>query len=126
MKRIIAISVLLNLSLPILSGKCDDSAVHLNKNEVAPYDGYEITPQQAIKVRNLSIDNDMEHHVNADLAQENSLMNQRLTNAQQQNESLSKQLVETKESGFFSKVGFFVLGAVITGGLAYGMYRTTK
>lgn len=124
MKRVIATILLLNLSLPILSGKCDDSAIHLDKAQLAPYDGYEITPQQAIKVRNLSIDNDMEHHVNADLTQENSLMNQRLTNAQTQEASLSKQLVEQKDSGALSKIGMFVLGAVTTGLISYGIYRS--
>lgn len=126
MRRILILVVILMNTLGTLSARSEDSAIPLTKGQAAPYTGYEITPDQAVKVRNLSIDNDTASHINSNLTQENALLNTRLTNAQTQNESLSKQLVETRDSSFLSKAGFFILGAVITGAISVGVYRTTK
>lgn len=121
-------AVLLLLLTPLLlniqSGNTDEGAVHMNVGDKAPYEGYEITPAQAAKVRNQTIDLSLQQHLNSNLTQENALMGERITNAQQQNDRLSKELVETKDNSFFSKAGFFVLGSLVTGAIAYGVYRS--
>lgn len=104
----------------------EDSAVFLKKGTPAGYDGYEITPAQAEKARENSIDLGSQLKINAALVDENNVITQRLTNAQQQDTFLSKQLEAEKDNGLLSKVGFFVLGAAVTGLISYGVYRTTK
>ena len=42
------------------------------------------------------------------------------------NTVLSKQIAEMKDDSMWSKIGFFVLGSVITGAIAYGVVRVAK
>lgn len=108
----------------VITYAISDDAVHLNKGEAAPMDGYEISPDKAVKIRNLAIDLDTQKEINTNLTQENSLMNQRLVNAQQQDDRLSKELVETKDSSFLGKAAFFIFGAAVTGLVSYGVYKS--
>lgn len=104
----------------------DDEAVFLKKGTPAGYDGYEITPAQAEKARKNSIDLGSQLKINSALVDENNVITQRLTNAQQQDTFLSKQLEAEKDNGIFSKVGFFVLGSLVTGLVAYGTAKAIK
>jgi hypothetical protein len=115
--------VALMLILSIQSAKCDD-AVFLPINKPAPFTGYLITPDKANSIRNDSIDLSTQVHVNSNLTQENALLNQRLTNSQQQGDYLSKQLVSERDSSFLSKAAFFVFGAAVTGLISYGIYKS--
>lgn len=119
-----AVTVLtLIVSIPL--GHTDTtSAVHLNKGDPAPMEGYEITPQKTIDIRNLSIDMDTSKKVNANLTQENTLLGQRLQNAQQQDNFLADQLNKEKDTSFLSKAAFFVFGALTVGLVSYGVYRS--
>jgi hypothetical protein len=124
MQKILSVLLItLTVGMSTLSARCDE-AVYLPKGGVAGFSGYEITPDQATKVRNNQIDLSTQTKLNTNLTEENSLLNQRVSNAQVQNESLSKQLVEQKDTGVFAKIGMFVLGAGITGLVSYGIYKS--
>lgn len=123
MKQLL-ISLIILVSIPL--GHTDDQAVYLTKGQPAPFTGYLITQDQANTARKNSIDLGAQLKINIELMDENSLLNQRLSNAQQQDTFLSKQLVDEQDKGFFSKAGYFLLGAGITGLLAYGTEHALK
>lgn len=116
--------IVIMISLLSIQSAISEDSVHLNKNEPAPYDGYEIDYKHVVDIRNLSIDLTTQKELNNNLTQENTLMGERLKNAQDQNDRLSKEIVETKDSSFLGKAAFFIFGAVITGAVSYGVYKT--
>ena len=117
---------LLSMLLIASSAMADDGAVLLNKGDLAPYPGYLITTSMATKARDNSVDLTATKKINLNLTDENSLLNERLANAQKQDEFLSNQLIKEKDNGMFSKVGFFILGSLVTGAIAYGTTRALK
>jgi hypothetical protein len=119
MKKIIALLLILSIQSAI-----SEEAVPLQKGQPAPYTGYEIDQAKVISIRNLGIDNDSKTRINSNLTQENALLQQRVTNAQQESAALSKQLAEQRDTSFFSKAGYFIAGALVTGLIGYGVYKT--
>lgn len=119
MKYLMILLIVLNIQ----SAYTDD-AVYLLKASAAPFTGYLITPDKANSIRNDSIDLSTQLHLNSNLTQENSLLTQRLTNSQEEATTLSKELVTERDTSFLGKLGMFVLGAGVTGVLAYGIYRS--
>jgi hypothetical protein len=112
--------------LLIASNAFADGAVFLKKDDTAPFEGYELTPAQTEKVRENAIDLGSQLKINAALTDENSVITQRLTNSQQQDTFLSKQLEAEKDTGLLSKVGFFLAGCLVTTVVAYGATRAIK
>ena len=103
-----------------------EEAVYVNKDDKVPFSGYLLSPDKANKVRLLQIDLSTQNRVNQLLTDENHIMSDRFDAAKQQSEFLSKQLADQRSDGFFNKVGFFVLGCVLTGAVAYGVTRTLR
>jgi hypothetical protein len=120
MKAVTVLVLIANIPL----GHTDDSTIFLKKGDPAKFDGYEITPQKTIDIRNLGIDMDTTKKINANLAEENNLLTQRLQNAQQQDNFLADQLNKERDTSFLSKAAFFVFGALTVGLVSYGVYRT--
>lgn len=104
----------------------DDSAVYLPKDKPAPFTGYLLTEEKAKKVVDLSIDLDSQKRVNALLMEENKVLEERVSNARKHVDHLSKALTESQDTGFFTKAGYFVLGAIVTGAIAYGTVQTLR
>lgn len=103
-----------------------DEVQFLTKGQPAPFAGYLITQEKVDKVHDLSVDLDHERKINLLLQKDADFYVQRLDLYKGQTEDLSKQLAATKDNSFFSKVGFFVLGAALTTGIAFGVSRATR
>lgn len=103
-----------------------DSAVFLPKGGIAPFTGYEISPQKAESIRDDSIDLDTAKKVNSNLTEENALLSQRLANSQSQDDYLSKQLVSERDNSFLGKLGMFALGAAAASLVAFGAARAVR
>lgn len=101
----------------------DTQSTLLNKGDVAPYQGMLLTPDAANKVRIDVLELDYQKTATTNLTSEVSDYQQRLKNYQDENNNLSDRLAKS-DTGFFAKAGFFILGAAITGVLAYGIYRS--
>ena len=104
----------------------DDAVVVIKKNEPAPYDGYLFTQEQAVKVRDLKLDLGLVQKENEILTKKNSLLTDYNVSSETHIKSLSDRLVESRDNSFFSKLGFFMLGAGITTALAFGVSKATK
>lgn len=117
---------LISVLLIATSVMADDGAVYLKKGDIAKYDGFEITPAMAEKARVDSIDLGSQLKINAALVDETTVITQRLTNAQQQDIFLSKQLVDEQDHSFLNKAGYFLAGCLITTALAYGTMHALK
>jgi hypothetical protein len=103
-----------------------DDAKYLDKGAVAPFSGYLIDQSKADKIRNMTIDLDSSKRVNILLNEENDVLKQRITNSRDENTDLAKRITDMKDSTFLGKVGFFVLGAAITGAIAYGTAKAMR
>ncbi len=101
-------------------------AKYLREGEKAPFSGYLIDDEQAEKVRNLKIDLGTLEKVNVSMGTENEIMVRRLNNSNAHIDSLAKQLVDSRDEGFFTKAAYFMGGAVITGVIAYGAARAVR
>lgn len=104
----------------------EESVVYLEKGKPSPIDGFGITVEKAKSIRILDLNYQFEQKKTAALTEENGLVMQRLANAQEQNQSLARQLVEQRDSSFFSKAGFFILGAATTTLIAYGVSHAVR
>lgn len=103
-----------------------DNAVYLPKGSVTPFEGYLFDQEKAEKVRNLKIDYDTTNRLLDNYKGENAVIMERLANAQEHNKVLAQRIVDLKDDNFFNKVGYFVLGAVVTGVISYGVVQTLK
>jgi hypothetical protein len=106
--------------------RAEESVVYLNKGQPAPFDGFAVSFEKAKAIRLLDLNYQFEQKKTAALTEENTIVMQRLTNAQDQNKALATQLVEQRDSSFFSKVGMFILGAGVASVVAYGATRAVR
>lgn len=102
-----------------------DQVQAINKGEPAPFQGFIMDRERADAIRNNDLDKQYTGKENGYLKKDNELLNQRVNLAQTQIDSLSKQVVEGKDN-FWTKAGFFILGAAVTTGLAFGVSRATR
>lgn len=121
MKKLIMGAMLLTTLVSVC--KADDQAVLLQKDDRATFTGYLVTPTKIQSLYNLNIDYQTQQHINQNLNLEITDYQTRIKNYQDQNQELAKR-IETSDTGFFSKVGYFILGAAITGLVSYGIYRS--
>lgn len=113
--------------LLLISNVCySDQSTYLNKDDKAPYDGFLLDREKASKVRLLDIDYKEALKTQEYLKTDNELYVKRLENMTQENDRLSKQLVEARDPNIWDKIGFFFLGALVTTGIAYGVSRATR
>jgi hypothetical protein len=103
-----------------------DDVIHLDKGSPAPFSGFLITPDKADSIRNMKIDLDTANKVNAVLLDNQKIYEERVNNYKSHSEDLAKQVESLKDNSMLSKVGFFVLGAAVTGLVAYGTTRALK
>lgn len=106
---------------------------YLKKGDVAPYEGYIITPEREQSLRLMDKKLGLATDLNTSYSTQNALdsktidiLNQRVDLYQRQNADMSKQLSEAKGDGFWQKTLYFSLGAVLTGLVAYGTVRAVK
>lgn len=104
---------------------CDDTVVYLEEGKPAPYTGYLFNPTKEKELRLLDVNltyykSFSESLQNINKAQEDNLkqMDYRLTLRDKRIEELTD-----RQDGIWGKIGFFILGSVITGLVSYGVYK---
>lgn len=96
-----------------------DEAKYLVKDTPAPFTGFLISPEKAEKIRIMDIDLRLATRTNEILTTENTLL-------KDHNTYLAKELVDTRDNSMWGKIGYFILGAVLTTGIAFGVSKATK
>ena len=106
---------------------------YLEQGTPAPFAGYLITAKKEKELRLLNesftyCDKSRELLTKLNTDNENilKLQSERIAIRDQQVDTLSQRLVESKDDGFLSKIGFFLLGALVTTGIAYGVSKTLR
>ena len=106
--------------------ECKQPVSILLEGDKAPCSGYLFTPEKELEVRTkVSNYNTMENLVKKQ-DEIIDVLNQRVTNQYQQNQILNDQLQLREKESFTQKAIFFVLGAVVTGLIAYGTVQAIK
>lgn len=111
---------ILLVSIPVLA---EDKVKYLGQNDPAPYAGYLFTPEATKQLRVDAIELDGSKRLNQYYSEQINTYETRLKDYQQQNNELSSRLASS-DTSFFSKAGYFIFGAVLTGMIAYGVYKT--
>lgn len=119
------ISIFLLITLAPLNSLADD-AKFLEKGQPAPFSGFLLDRDKAAKIRLLDIDYQEALKTKDYLQKDNAIYVQRLDNMKEYNDRLAKENVELRENSIWSKLGFFVLGALVTTGIAFGVSRAAK
>lgn len=122
MKKLIA-TLLIIATFPAYGA---EDVTYLKQGEQAPFTGYLISPEKADSIRNMKIDLDTLKQVNGLLLDNQRVYEQRVENLKKQSLDLSEQVEKSRDNSMFSKVGFFILGSVVTGFIAYGATRAVK
>lgn len=105
--------------------KAADDVVPISKGTPAPMDGVLMSTDKARELKNELLDKDMLQKQVGIYKLNEELLGSQVTLWRTQSDSLSKQLTEQKNS-FWSNTGFFLLGAAVTTGLAFGVSRATR
>ncbi len=121
--KFVSILMLLFIVTPSFAG---GKSLSLLQGSPAPFTGYLIDQEKADSIRDITIDRDSGKKINELLSQENVLLSQRLSNSHQENDILAKRLAEARSDSTFNKIGYFILGALVTTGIAYGVAQTIK
>lgn len=122
MKHLVSIVLLLsflNNSLVFADGQI----VEIKKDEKASFDGFLIDQKKAKSIDNLRLDFEFSQKNITVLQDQNKLYSDQLTKSNELISNLNKQALEQKSDSMWKSIGFFVLGSVITGAIAYGTTR---
>jgi hypothetical protein len=110
-----------------------DQAIDLKQGQIAPYDGILLDKEKANKVKNELIEKDGLKQDNTSLNKQliyyksnEDMLNQKSDMLLKQNLEMTKSLNEARSTSNWEKIGFFVLGVVVTGAAAYGVSRITR
>ena len=108
--------------LSVNSFGADPDNVALNQGDKAPYAGVLLPTARAqrLDVLNLSLSSCQKIGTLKD--DENTVLVQRLNNAQNENKELASQL----EPSIWGKLGAFALGSLVTTGIAFAVTRATR
>lgn len=113
------------LLLVSYSAMAQDNVV-LHKGDTAPFDGVLLSQDNAQKASDTKYNLGVCNNVSGLKDQENTLLTQRVTNANTAVSNLSEQLAKTQDNSFWKSVGMFVLGSAVTGLIAYGASRAVR
>lgn len=100
-----------------------EDSVQLGKGQLAPFDGFLLPKERIIELKNQDLDFQFVNKENSNLKLINQDYEKRLNLYIEQNDKLAKRVTES-DTNVFEKAGFFILGAVITGAIGYGVYKT--
>lgn len=119
--------------LLILSNTCFADVKFLNKGEPAPFEGFLFDRKAEMNLRLTEeklefCDKSKEilNSLNKNQEDRYNIMTDRLKIRDQQIDTLAKRVVESRESFWVTNIGFFILGALVTTGVAYGVSRTIR
>lgn len=124
MKKFIALILL--ISTPVFG---DTNVTHLLPGNPAPYEGYLFTIPAEKELRLTDAKLNYEQDLNIYLTKINDEYRQTVdvmqTRIKDQGNEM-EQLAKIKSPGFFGKEFYFVLGAVLSGLVSYGVYKSSK
>jgi hypothetical protein len=111
--------------------RSDDKVIFLDEKTPAPFAGYLFPPAKEKEVRLKLIEGDFNAE-RVDLSQkiilasrqELGMANDRLENFREQNNKLSKDLIDSRNASFWQYTLFFMAGAFITGAISYGVVKS--
>lgn len=108
------------------SALADGGNVVVAKGQSCPFNGILLTPEnaQTLDVQKYNLGSCTK--ISALKDDENSLLTQRVTNANDEVDRLSKQLAAKQDNSFWHDVAFFALGVGVTGLISYGLVKTLK
>lgn len=96
----------------------------ITKGSPSPYDGFIMDNEKALNIRNQELDLGLANKKLDINTQINSLLQDSLNKSNQQVNNLNTELVNIKSNTKWENAVFFVAGALITGTIAYGIYKT--
>ena len=123
MKKLI---VCFMLTIVCLNNTFADNVVFLDKDKPAPFAGYLMDQEKVDKIRLLNIDYQEALKTKEYLQKDNDLYAKRLDNLTQYNDKLATEVVSLRENSIWSKIGFFILGAAVTTGVAFGVSKAIR
>lgn len=98
----------------------------IKKDTPAPYDGLLFSTEKANELRVKLIDLDLNVKLLDSVNKENVLLIDQLDRSNKRVENLSKEIVDSRDSGFFTHAGFFLLGGLAASLVAFGASRAVR
>ena len=107
-------------------GICNNPVTYLQENDKVPCSGYLFTPEKELEIRTKISNYERLENVIQKQDLLIDVLNKRVDNQIQQNINLSNELQKKENETYWQKAGFFVLGALLTGFIAYGTVQSLK
>ena len=117
---------LITLLLIVCSPVYAQDTVVLHKGDIAPFDGVLLSQPKAEQVRQIKLDLDLKLVEVDILTRQNKLLMAYTATSEQHIQSLSKQVVESRDNSMLGKIGYFLLGAATTTIIAYGVSQSLR
>lgn len=105
---------------------CNNPVTYLKENEPAKCDGYLFTPEKELDVRTKISNYERLETVIQKQDALIDILSKRIDIQVQQNINLSNELQRKETETYWQKAGFFLLGAILTGVIAYGTVQSLK
>ena len=110
--------ILLAVLITIPGYACDQDVTYLEKGKAAPCDGFLFSPKKEKEVRyQVETFKYVEDFTNTQ-GEMIDIMDKRITNLQEHNTMLSKELNRREKTKFLRQTFYFALGVLVTGAIA--------
>lgn len=127
MKNLLAYIICFSLAVPnVMSPSYAEQVVFVEKGQPAPFTGFLMDREKAIKFNDLDLNYTFSLKNIEVLKYQNGLFEEQLTKNNQHIQELNKQLIDNKSDSMWTKIGFFMLGAALTGFIAYGTVQAIR
>lgn len=123
MNKIFTIFMLICLLLTYVRA---DEVKFIKKDEPAPYEGYLFSPEKEKEVRYTTKRLETVENLNQLQEEKVFLYEKRLEIRDKQLDALSNRVVDEKNDSFLSKAGMFILGALVTTGIVFGVQKVSR
>jgi len=121
-------------SISLISNICyADDVVYLNKDDKAPFSGFEFTESKTKEMRIKLLDGEANKELNDELTKTNTWLLQnseqkdkQLTYAMERMNSLASSLRDERTTSNWERIGYFFLGVAATSAAVYGVSKIVK
>jgi len=103
-----------------------EDVVLLNKDQPAPFTGFLVTKEKVEKIYHLDLDLQLKTKESEIYKQQLLLTQDQLKRNNEFIDTQSKRIVEMQDNSIFTKIGYFILGSIVTGAIAYGVTTTLR
>jgi hypothetical protein len=114
---------LLFMIATMVCATADQPSIALSQGQTAPYAGVLIDPARAQRIDDLELNYSHLVTINNLKDQDMKILNDRLNNADAEMDKLSSKVTADDNHTHLYEVGFFILGAGLTGLVSYGIFR---